>query len=70
MAKRKTYKYGFKVDGKVVCRGFTIDLERREQEHRRRWPRGHIEQIDSPTTHEEAWNWEREQNGHRSGSAA
>ena len=70
MTERRTYKYSFRVDGKVVCRGFTIDLKRREQEHRLRWPTGHIEQIGSPTTHEEAWNWEREQNGLRSDSAA
>ena len=69
MAERRTYKYGFRVDGKVVCRGFTIDLKRREREHRRRWPNGRIEQIGLPTTHEEAWKWEREQNGRCSDSA-
>ena len=60
-----TFKYRFKVDGRVVHCGFTIDLARREQEHRRRWPTGRIEQVGGPTTHEEAWKWERQQAGER-----
>ncbi len=70
MPTRNTFRYHFKVGGKIVHRGFTIDLERREQEHRQRWPEGHIEQVGSPTSHEEAWNWERQQTGHHAGSAA
>ena len=45
----------------MVHYGFTIDLGRREREHRHRWPTGHIEQIGPPTTHEDAWNWEKQQ---------
>lgn len=70
MSTRKSYRYHFKVDGKIVYRGFTIDLERREREHRQRWPTGHIEQVGPPTTHEEAWHWQRQQTGNHPGSAA
>ena len=70
MAMQRTFRYRFKVDGKIVCSGITIDLQRRENEHRRRWPTGLIEQIGPPTTHEDAWNWEREQIAQRSNSAA
>ena len=41
MVVRNTYKYRFKVGGKVVHCGITSDLARREREHRRRWPTGH-----------------------------
>ena len=61
MIARTTYKYRFKVNGKVVFCGITTDLKRREQEHRRRWPNGRIVQVGKPTTHEEAWSWERQQ---------
>ena len=57
----KTYKYRFKVDGTVVHQGITTDLERREREHRHRWPDGIIEQVGQPTSHRDAWEWEREQ---------
>ena len=65
MVARTVFKYHFKVDGEVVFRGFTTDLERREREHRHRWPTGCIEQVGQPTTHEEAWKWERWQAGQR-----
>lgn len=65
-----TFKYRFKVDGQVVHCGFTTDLARREQEHRRRWPTGRIEQVGGPTTHEEAWEWERQQAEQRFRSAS
>jgi len=57
----KTYKYRFKVDGRVVHHGITTDLQRREREHQRRWPDGIIEQVGKPTSHRDAWEWEREQ---------
>ena len=34
-----TYKYELKVNGIVVYRGVTNDLERRKSEHRTRWPK-------------------------------
>ena len=65
-----TYRYRFKVNGRVVRCGFTTDLARREQEHRRRWPKGCIEQVGEPTTREEAWKWERQQAEQRFRSAS
>jgi len=70
MAAGSIFKYRFKVDGKVVHSGTTTDLKRREREHRRRWPEGHIEKVGSATTREEAWNWERRQLGRRFSSAS
>ena len=69
MSSRITYRYEFKVDGRVVVTGITSDLKRREKEHRRRWPTGHIEQVGPPTTHKEAWDWNREQTEERYGRA-
>ena len=69
MSSRSTYRYRFKVDGKVVLSGITSDLNRREKEHHRRWPTGHIEQVGEPTTHKEAWRWERQQTEGRSSHA-
>lgn len=46
MAKsRNTYKYQFKVGNKIVHEGITDDMERREQEHKQKWPKGHIKQV-------------------------
>lgn len=64
-----TYRYLLKVKGHVVYCGVTTDLDRREPEHRRRWPTGEIEQVGPPTTREEAWSWERQQIEQRSSSA-
>ena len=47
------------VGDRLICYGMTTDLERRELEHRRRWPNGRVEQIDEPTTHREAWEWQK-----------
>lgn len=57
----KTYRYRFWVGSRVVYRGITTDLERREREHRHRWPEGRIEAIGRPTSHAKAWEWERQQ---------
>lgn len=57
----KTYRYRFKVDGRVVHHGITTDLQRREREHQKRWPGGTIEQVGQPTSHRDAWEWERKQ---------
>ncbi len=56
-----TYRYQFLVDDRVVCHGITTDLYRRQREHQRRWPDGHIEQVGDPTSHREAWEWQRDQ---------
>ena len=70
MAGRSTYKYRFRVDGRVVHCGITTDLARREREHRRRWPTGRIEKVGRATTREEAWRWERQQAEQRFSSAS
>ena len=70
MAVKTTFKYRFKVDGKVVHWGITTDLKRRETEHRRRWPSGCIEQVGPATTREEAWKWERQKAEQRFSTAS
>jgi predicted GIY-YIG superfamily endonuclease len=55
---RNTYKYDFKVAKKIVHSGITSDLERREQEHKQRWPKGHIVQVGRATTEDAALKWE------------
>lgn len=61
-----TYRYRFLVDDRVVCHGITTDLCRRQREHQRRWPGGHIEQVGDPTSHCEAWDWKQEQSADKS----
>ena len=56
---RDTYKYQFKVGNKIVHRGVTNDLERRESEHKVRWPNGHIDQVGKKTTREGGLAWEQ-----------
>ena len=70
MDARSTYKYRFKVDGKVVLCGIASDLKRRENEHRRRWPNGRIEQVGNRTTHHGAWDWEKREAERLLGSAS
>jgi predicted GIY-YIG superfamily endonuclease len=57
---RNTYKYHLKVVNKVVHRGITNDLDRREGEHQQEWPDGHIVKIGNKTTREAGLQWERE----------
>lgn len=59
MAKRDTYTYDFKVGGKIVHSGITNNLDRRETEHQRRWPEGHIEKVGAAKTREGAREWEK-----------
>ena len=56
---RNYYRYHFIWRGKVVHRGITNDLERRQIEHRLRWAGGRIKQIGPAVTHETALAWER-----------
>jgi predicted GIY-YIG superfamily endonuclease len=56
--KRDWKKYDFKVGNKIVHSGITQDIERREVEHQRRWPNGHIKQVGIATTEEGARAWE------------
>ena len=57
---RDTYKYHFKVGNKIVHGGITDDLDRREQEHQQKWPKGHIRQVGNRTTENAARKWEKE----------
>ena len=51
MAKpRDTYKYQVKVGNKIVHRGVTNDLDRREAEQKARWPNAKIVQVGRRTT--------------------
>jgi len=56
---RDTYKYQFKVGNKIKHGGITIDLQRREQEHKQTWPDGHIKQEGRRTTEKAARDWEK-----------
>ena len=61
MAKRRdTCKYQFKVGNTIVHGGITNDLDRREQEHKQKWPKGHIRQVGRRTTEEAARKWEQD----------
>ena len=61
MGKRDTYKYQFKVGNKIVHKGITSNLSRREVEHQQQWPTGHIKQVGRVVTEESARDWEKEQ---------
>ena len=56
---RGTYKYLYKIGNNVVHGGITNDLERREQGHQQKWPKGHITQVGRRTTEEAARKWEQ-----------
>lgn len=64
---RDTYKYYFKVGNQIVHVGITSDLSRREGEHRRDRPNGHIVQVGNKVTREAALQWEREEKQRRFG---
>lgn len=54
---RNTYKYNFKIGNKIVHGGITDNLERRGQEHKQKWPNGHIFQVGRRTTEDAAREW-------------
>ena len=56
---RDTYKYHLIKDRKVVHRGITDDLGRREGEHQQEFPGSHIVQVGNRTTRGAALRWER-----------
>jgi len=60
-SKRDTFKYEFKVGNKIVHKGITNDLERREKEHQQGLPKGHIKQVGHAVAEESARDWEKEQ---------
>lgn len=56
---RDTYKYHLKIGNKIVHRGVTSDLVRREHELKKRWPSGKIYQIGAKSTRNKALEWEK-----------
>ena len=61
MSNRNIYKYHYKIGNKIIESGITNDLERREQEHQRQHPEGHIKQVGRRTTEDAARKWEESQ---------
>lgn len=57
---RNAYKYHFIKNGKVVHRGITEDIERREREHKNTYRGGHMKKIGRCTTKNAALEWERD----------
>jgi len=57
---RDTYKYHLKDGRRIVHRGITNDLCRREREHQSRYPCSQIRQVGRRTTREAALVWERD----------
>ena len=55
------YTYHFKVNGRIVHGGITTDLDRREQEHQRKWPQGKIFKVGGPLSESAARAWEKSQ---------
>jgi predicted GIY-YIG superfamily endonuclease len=56
---RDTYKYRLKTSRRIVHRGVTTNLSRREQEHQTKYPGSKTKQIGKRTTCEAALEWER-----------
>ena len=59
MPERDTFKYQLKRGRKIVHRGITYDLARREAEHQAKFPGSHIRQVGRRTSREAALKWER-----------
>ena len=58
--KRDTNKYLQKIGNKIVHGGITDDLDRREKEHQKKWPKSHIKKVGRITTEEAARKWEKD----------
>lgn len=59
MAERDYFKYHLKRGRRVVHRGITRNLMRREAEHQDEFPDSRILKIGRRTTRDAALNWER-----------
>ena len=57
---RDTHKYLYKIGNKIVHGGITNNLDRREEEHQEKWPKGHIFKVGRRTTEEAAREWEKD----------
>ena len=59
---RNWYTYEFKHGNKVLHKGITQDLERREAEHQNDIdPKGHIRQVGNAKTEDGARDWEKKE---------
>ena len=58
MEERDYYKYHLKRGHRVIHRGITNDLTRRETEHQEEFPNSRILQIGRRTTRQAALDWE------------
>jgi hypothetical protein len=58
MAEHDYWTYRFKVGQKTVHTGITIDPDRREADHKRRWPSGHLVIEGYAKTEEGARDWQ------------
>ena len=56
--KRPFVGYDFKVGDKIVHSGITTDPDRRETEHKQRWPGGKLKVVTGPMTEQGAREWE------------
>ena len=55
---RDTYKYHLKLGNKIVHKGITDDLPRRQREHQEAFPKAKIKPIGRRTTRDKALEWE------------
>ena len=53
------YTYRFYVNGRVVHGRITTDPDRREREHRQKWPNGYLNVVGGPMSEAAARRWER-----------
>ena len=60
MDEKNTYKYHLKKGRRVLRRGITDDIMRREAEHQRDYPGCRIQQVGRRTTRAAALKWQRE----------
>ena len=60
MPERDTYKYQLRQGNRIVHRGVTNNLDRREGEHQAEYPGASIHQVGRRTTRQRALQWERE----------
>jgi hypothetical protein len=57
-APRNWFRYDFKIGDVIRHSGITKDLDRREAEHKQRWPSGRIVPAGPAVTEEVARQWE------------
>ena len=59
--RRAWHTYHFKIGNKIIHKGITKDLDRREGEHQALNPEGHIFEVGGAKTEKGARDWEKEQ---------